>query len=114
MNTLSRVLQEEFAHEKKPRHSAAVFHCHGTDYCTGRISDACGPLAPCFTTNSTFWPSDNDLKPPAWISEKCAKRSLPPSSGVMKPKPFASLNHLTVPAAIFTFLDRLKVKTNRP
>src|ERR1039457_1706173 len=27
-------------------------------------------------------------------------RSRPPSSGVMKPKPFSSLNHLTVPVAI--------------
>src|SRR5437879_5956101 len=34
------------------------------------------------------------------IAEKCANRSSPPSSGVMKPKPFASLNHLTVPVAI--------------
>src|SRR3954465_9199796 len=29
------------------------------------------------------------------------KRSLLPSSGVMKPKPFSSLNHLTVPVAMF-------------
>src|SRR5829696_2722783 len=28
------------------------------------------------------------------------KRSLPPSSGVMKPKPFSSLNHFTVPVAM--------------
>src|SRR5437763_6073803 len=28
------------------------------------------------------------------------KRSLLPSSGVMKPKPFSSLNHLTVPVAM--------------
>src|SRR5881392_1514258 len=28
------------------------------------------------------------------------KRSLPPSSGVMKPKPLSLLNHLTVPVAI--------------
>src|SRR3954464_15691601 len=28
------------------------------------------------------------------------KRSLLPSSGVMKPKPFSSLNHLTVPCAM--------------
>src|SRR5215216_3460650 len=28
------------------------------------------------------------------------KRSLPPSSGVMKPKPLSSLNHLTVPVAM--------------
>src|SRR5688572_14211656 len=29
-----------------------------------------------------------------------AKRSLPPSSGVMNPKPLESLNHFTVPVAI--------------
>src|SRR5256885_6376659 len=29
------------------------------------------------------------------------KRSLLPSSGVMKPKPFSSLNHLTVPVAMY-------------
>jgi ornithine carbamoyltransferase len=34
------------------------------------------------------------------IAEKCANRSSPPSSGVMNPYPFASLNHLTVPVAI--------------
>src|ERR671924_665898 len=28
---------------------------------------------------------------------KCTKRSRPPSSGVMNPKPLSSLNHLTVP-----------------
>src|SRR3954452_17522517 len=33
---------------------------------------------------------------PVWWT----KRSLPPSSGVTKPKPFSSLNHLTVPVAI--------------
>src|SRR5471030_1765996 len=34
------------------------------------------------------------------IAEKCANKSSPPSSGVMKPKPLESLNHLTVPVAI--------------
>src|ERR671936_1982524 len=33
---------------------------------------------------------------PVWWT----KRSLPPSSGVMKPKPFESLNHFTVPVAM--------------
>src|ERR687887_2075425 len=33
---------------------------------------------------------------PVW----CTKRSFEPSSGVMKPKPFSSLNHLTVPVGI--------------
>src|SRR5687768_16219621 len=34
---------------------------------------------------------------------KCTKTSSPPS-WVMKPKPFASLNHLTVPCAMFCIL----------
>ena len=37
-----------------------------------------------------------DLKPAPWIERKCTNRSAP-LSGVMKPKPLASLNHLTVP-----------------
>src|ERR1700712_57216 len=32
------------------------------------------------------------------------KRSLLPSSGVMKPKPFSALNHLTVPCAMLFLL----------
>src|SRR5690349_10714404 len=32
----------------------------------------------------------------------CTKRSLPPSSGLMKPYPFESLNHFTVPVAMKT------------
>src|SRR2546423_3770378 len=38
---------------------------------------------------------------PVWWT----KRSLPPSSGVMKPNPLSSLNHFTVPVAIaFSFV----------
>src|SRR5687768_11923513 len=37
---------------------------------------------------------------PVWWTN----RSLPGSSGVMKPKPFSSLNHFTVPVAISMFL----------
>src|SRR5947207_9641579 len=36
------------------------------------------------------------------IAEKWANRSSPPPSGVIKPKPFASLNHLTVPVGMFS------------
>jgi hypothetical protein len=39
-------------------------------------------------------------------SEKCANRSAPPPSGVTRPKPFASLNHFTIPVAIFLNLPR--------
>src|SRR6188472_4542812 len=62
---------------------------------------ACLPLGPVVTSKETFWPSFSVLKPCILIAEKCAKRSSPPPSGVMKPKPFASLNHFTVPVAIF-------------
>src|ERR1051325_6143327 len=55
------------------------------------------PLGPFCATNSTFWPSLRVRKPEPWISLKWAKRSAPPSAGVMKPKPLASLNHFTVP-----------------
>src|SRR3954452_13638016 len=39
---------------------------------------------------------------PVWWT----KRSLPLSSGVMKPKPLSSLNHLTVPVAMAILLRR--------
>src|SRR5512147_2876205 len=68
--------------------------------------EACLPLGPCTTSKETFWPSLRDLKPLMLIAEKCANRSSLPSSGVMKPKPFASLNHLTVPFAMSYFLTK--------
>src|SRR5688572_23369805 len=58
------------------------------------------PLLPAVISNDTFWPSLSVLNPAMLMAEKWAKRSSPPPSGVMKPKPFASLNHLTVPVAI--------------
>src|ERR671927_206407 len=67
---------------------------------------ACRLLGPRRTSNSTFWPSLSVLKPLIWIAVWCAKRSSPPSDGVMKPKPLESLNHLTVPVAIYSFLLR--------
>src|SRR5690606_42050825 len=60
---------------------------------------ACLPFGPCAISNATFWPSLRVLKPFIWMDEKCAKRSSPPLSGVMNPKPLASLNHLTVPVS---------------
>lgn len=66
----------------------------------GNMFDACLPFAPCVTSNDTFWPSFSDLKPDEFIAEKWANKSSPPWSGVMKPKPLASLNHFTVPVAI--------------
>src|SRR4051812_2194131 len=71
------------------------------------MREAAGPFGPCVVSNSTAWPSFNDLKPSIWISLWCAKRSLPPSSGVMNPKPFASLNHFTLPLLISLPLFRM-------
>src|SRR5512135_501365 len=66
--------------------------------------EACLPLGPWTTSKDTFWPSFRVLKPDILIAEKCANRSSLPSSGVMNPYPFASLNHLTVPVAMSRFL----------
>src|SRR5512142_2267968 len=62
--------------------------------------EACLPLAPCTTSKLTFCPSLSDLNPLMLMALKWANRSSPPSFGVINPKPFASLNHLTVPVAI--------------
>src|ERR687897_2487304 len=61
---------------------------------------ACGPLPDSPSSYSTFAPSARVRKPSPAIPEKCTNASFPPSSGVMKPKPFSSLNHLTTPVAI--------------
>jgi DNA polymerase (family X) len=58
---------------------------------------AFGPLASSIRSNSTRSPSDSDLKPLPWMAEWWTKQSFEPFSGVMKPKPFVSLNHFTVP-----------------
>src|SRR4029453_13684487 len=64
-----------------------------------RTLAAWSPFGPLVTSNSTLSPSDRLLKPWAWMALKCTNTSSP-ASWVMKPKPFASLNHLTVPLAI--------------
>src|ERR671910_2969017 len=61
---------------------------------------ACGPLLDSPSSYSTFAPSASVRKPSPEIPEKCTNASFPPSSGVMNPKPFSSLNHLTTPVAI--------------
>src|SRR4051794_582420 len=61
---------------------------------------ACGPLGDCPSSYSTFAPSASVRKPSPAIPEKWTNASFPPSSGVMNPKPFSSLNHLTTPVAI--------------
>src|SRR5687767_14744804 len=67
-----------------------------------------GPLGLCSTSYCTLSFSLSVLKPLAWIDEKCTKRSLLPSSGVMKPNPLASLNHFTVP--VLTVSSFLRVE----
>src|SRR5258706_3992313 len=69
-------------HEKSP-HARAFLSCL-TSY-SGRMFVACSPFGPVVTSNVTFWFSFRLLKPEPWIAEKCAKRSLPPPSGVMNP-----------------------------
>src|ERR671930_536587 len=61
---------------------------------------ALGPLSPASASYDTRAPSASVRKPLDWMALWWTKRSLPPSSGVMKPKPFSSLNHFTVPVAI--------------
>src|SRR5512138_865718 len=74
---------------------------------------ACLPFGPWVTSKLTFWPSFSVLKPCMLIAEKCANRSSPPPSGVMKPNPFASLNHFTVPVAIFYCSLQIKRERDR-
>src|SRR5690348_16792004 len=64
-------------------------------------SEACMPLGPCTISNFTRWPSFRLRNPCARMAEKCTNTSAPPPSGVMKPKPLASLNHFTVPTDIW-------------
>src|SRR3954463_61138 len=59
-----------------------------------------GPFGPSCAWYWTFAPSSSDLKPLPAIAEWWTNRSLPDSSGVMKPKPLSLLNHLTVPVGM--------------
>src|SRR5882672_7089811 len=67
-----------------------------------------GPFGLCSTSYCTLSFSFSVLKPLAWMDEKCTKRSLLPSSGVMKPKPLASLNHFTVPVLMSVSLKSIR------
>lgn len=63
------------------------------------------PLSPWATSNSTSWPSARLRKPSAWIADWCTNTSLPPSLGVMKPKPLSCLNHNTLPVCLPEFIN---------
>src|SRR6195256_864077 len=75
---------------------------------TSLMLAARGPLGLCSTSYCTLSLSFSVLKPLAWMDEKCTKRSLLPSSGVMKPKPLASLNHFTVPVLMSVSLISIR------
>src|SRR4051794_38973077 len=62
---------------------------------------AFGPLGPASESNETRAPSLSVRKPSELMPEWWTKRSAPWSSGVMNPKPLSSLNHFTVPVAIW-------------
>src|SRR4051812_50229235 len=61
---------------------------------------AFGPLGPDSASYDTLAPSARVLNPEPLMPVWWTNRSLPPSSGVMKPKPFSSLNHFTVPVGM--------------
>src|SRR6266571_6193730 len=66
---------------------------------TLRTFCACKPLGPWATSNSTVSPSARLRKPSAWIAVKWTNTSGPDPCAI-KQKPFASLNHFTLPFAI--------------
>ena len=55
------------------------------NYACGWMFAACLPFGPVVISKLTRWFSARDLKPAVLIAEKCANRSSPPSSGLMKP-----------------------------
>src|ERR671915_1094809 len=71
---------------------------------------ACGPLPDSPSSYSTLAPSASVRKPSPEIPEKWTNASFPPSSGVMNPKPFSSLNHLTTPVAIQHLLTAVPMR----
>src|SRR3954452_22108638 len=71
---------------------------------------ACGPLGDSPSSYSTLTPSASVRKPSPAIPEKWTNASLPPSSGVMNPKPFSSLNHFTTPVAMTSTSSRTSMR----
>src|SRR6266545_1182749 len=93
--------------EKSPADGAGLIVLQGEAAQNGRTFAAWRPFGPFVTSNSTFWPSARVRKPCAWMAVWWQKTSSPPPSCVMNPKPFASLNHFTVPVAIAVVLFSL-------
>ena len=61
---------------------------------------ACIPLGPSTMSNWTCWPSLRVRNPSILMEEWWTKMSPPPPSRSMKPYPFLSLNHFTLPIGI--------------
>jgi hypothetical protein len=97
--------------KKSPVSRAFLPHIQN-DQSIALMATAWSPLGPAVTSKETFWPSLRDLNPSPLMDEKWAKRSLLPSSGVIKPKPLASLNHLTVPVAMYLFFLKKLIGQN--
>src|SRR4249919_3387414 len=91
-------------HKRNPAGAGFQKSCYAVrprrDNYIGSTASACRPFWPWTTVNVTFWPSFRLLKPWDWIARKCTNTSSP-FSRLMKPKPLASLNHLTVPVSRF-------------
>src|SRR5207342_1912522 len=89
-------------HKRNPAGAGFQKSCYAVrprrDNYIGSTASACRPFWPWTTVNVTFWPSFRLLKPWDWIARKCTNTSSP-FSRLMKPKPLASLNHLTVPVS---------------
>src|SRR3954462_5805724 len=66
---------------------------------------ACGPFWDSPSSYSTFAPSVSVRQPSPAIPVKCTTASFPPSSGVMKPKPFSSRTRFTTPVAMTPLLS---------
>jgi hypothetical protein len=75
--------------------------------------EACRPSGPCVTLNLILWPSLRVFKPFILIAEKCANKSPLPLSGMIKPIPTSSLNHLTVLIAIQPLPTLKHLKSSR-
>src|SRR5882724_9066682 len=58
------------------------------------------PCCPRSRSKLTFWPSLRVPRSERSTAEMWTKTSFEPSTGVMKPKPFVGLNHLTVPVCM--------------
>jgi len=69
---------------------------------------ACLPFGPLVTSKETFWPSFSVREALTLDRGEVREEILAAVIGLMKPKPFASLNHLTVPVAMTSVLETVK------